>query len=116
MKSIRQIALEKDEPNIQTKDYDFDEEYYPKQNSLFNKAKNENEMTLKISVPFNKIGIEKDFAESCSETDFNKAEEYALKELKKLAGNDFEEKYSYSIEDCLELWNSIDLEIVLTPN
>lgn len=124
MKGIREVALSKDEPEIKQRGFDFENEYYDpdygygshhKQSSLFDKNA-EGQMLLRISVPFDKIGIKKDFAESCTESDFNKAEEYALKEIKKFAGEDWEERYNYSVEDCLELWNSIDLEITLTKN
>jgi len=123
MRSIRQIALGKDEPETKSKGFNFDDDYYDsdygygaqhKQNSLFDKN-TDGQMTLKISIPFEKIGIKKDFAENCAESDFNKAEEYALKEIKKFAGADWESRYSYSVEDCLELLNSVDLEIILSP-
>lgn len=128
MKGIREAALAKDEPEIKPKRFNFDEEYYDadygygknyqKQGSLFGSKtiSPDGQMMLKISVPFEKIKVNKDFTESCTESDFNKAEEYALKQINKFAGNNWEEKYSYSVEDCLELFDSIDLEIALIPN
>jgi len=123
MESIRQIALSKNEPETKPKGFDFADEYYDpdygygdqhKQNSLFDKN-TDGQMMLRISVPFEKIGIKKDFAESCTESDFSKAKEYALEEIKKFAGADWENRYGYSVEDCLELWDSVDLEILLNP-
>ena len=135
MKGIREAALTKDEPEIfqkkKHKSFDFDRydrDYgygsYEKQDSLFDSSRKtkfeeaDGQLTIKLSIPNEKIGAVADEYSSrySHEATMNKAEELALKEIDKLAKDDWQEKYSYEITDCMALWSSVDLEILLLKN
>ena len=123
MKSIRQIALEKDEPKTERRHFGFDEDYgYGRQSSFFDERKTsikdiDGQMTIKMSIPNKRIGIsEFEYGDNYNPEALAKAEEVALKEITKLAGSDWQERYSYSIEDCLPMWSDVEIEIVLTKN
>ena len=125
MKGIREAALTKDEPEQKFKRFEFDEydDYgYGKQSSLFGKNRKTNieesngQLTIKLSIPNKKIGVsEYEYGDNYSPEALNKAEAVALKEISKLAGSDWQERYSYSIEDCLPMWSDVEIEIILSP-
>lgn len=124
MKSIRQIALEKDEPKTEHRHFGFDEDDYGygKQSSLFDGRKTsfrntDGQMTIRLSIPNKKLGVsEFEYGDNYNPEALAKAEEVALKEITKFAGSDWQERYSYSIEDCLPMWSDVEIEIVLTKN
>jgi len=125
MKGIREAALTKDERNFNFDSYDrnYGYEDYSRLDSPFDTGRKtkledvEGQLTIKLSIPNKKIGIpEYEYGDNYSPEAISKAESIALKEISKLAGNNWQERYSYSIEDCMPMWSDVQIEILLIPN